>query len=655
MCGIAGVIAFSKFNAKEIRRIGSAFSQQLAHRGPDDEGYIGFVDGPAISLYGSDTDLHWCDKNPSIPIETFNSESHGMMMHRRLSILGLSQLGHQPMQSHCGRYWISLNGEIYNYKELAEEFNLPNSSQTDTEILLELWKLEGPDCLSRLDGFFAFSLWDDECKRLYLVRDRLGVKPLYYACNKDALWFASEDYALHHALHQSGLKQYGVHALAVHLHLEFGKSDEISLFQGIQELPKASYLCFESHKWESPVESSLVVWYNPLQDQTIKKQQYATLLGVRESALESFVNKAPIILRAQLLKSITRRLRSDVPIGFAVSGGIDSAALLAFAKRILPKGTEFHVFSINAPGSEGDESMWQKMVVHSQGGIWHPIDISMGTSDLLLRYTRKTRRPAVAWNNLAHFVLCEAVQKTGIKVLFNGQGADELFAGYPHYYTAAFWKERKSLWKHHHKWPISFSSAAKQWLKKTLGSFLGRVFQTDLQVLMHGDYYGDCLGQLLRYEDRNSMACGIESRNPFADDHVLAETWLNNEPLEVENNQKSPLTDRLNNGYSKGILRAALKGDKDLESDNWNDSLLPKELILRTDKKGFTVPAHMLTLRCLEDWKPYIFSIKLDDFVAISLRKKVFNQAKDTQTLFRWASMGCFLEELIGKELPNEK
>ncbi len=655
MCGIAGVISFSKYNAQEIRHIGSTFSQQLAHRGPDDEGYICFVDGPAITLHGPHTDAHCCDQNPTRSIETFIAESHGLMLHRRLSILGLSARGHQPMRSNCGRYWISLNGEIYNYKELADEFKLGNSSQTDTEILLELWKLKGPDCLSRLDGFFAFSLWDDECKQLYLVRDRLGVKPLYYACNKDAFWFASEDYALSYTMQQHGLKEYGVDALAVQLHLEFGKSDKISLFHGIQELPKGSYLCFTSHNWKIPVESSLVVWYNPLRDHTTQKQQQAPLAGEKETTIEKFVKPDPSILRTQLLDSITRRLRSDVPIGFAVSGGIDSAALLAFAKLILPKGTEFHVFSINAPGSEGDESMWQKMVVNSLGGIWHPIDISMETSDLLLKYTMKTHRPAVAWNNLAHFVLCEAVQKTGIKVLFNGQGADELFAGYPHYYTASFWKERKSLWKHRHKWPISFSSAAKQWIKKTVGSFLGRIFQTDLQVLMHDDYYGDCLGQLLRYEDRNSMSCGIESRNPFADDHMLAETWLNNEPLEFNNNKKSSLSDRLNNGYSKGVLRAALKGDQDLESDNWKNSLLPKALILRTDKKGFTVPAHSLTLRCLEDWKPYILSTQLDDFVAISLRKKVLKQAKDTQTLFRWASMGCFLEALIGKGLPNEK
>jgi len=440
-------------------------------------------------------------------------------------------------------------------------------------------------------------------------------------------------------------------------HLEFGASDRNMLFNGILELEMGCYLTYSCLSLDSKL--------NPISDWgrvIIKPWHNGEYLRLDDGAgwqQQLGLNEEPKnhieLLRSQLMLGMKKRLRSDVPIGFAVSGGIDSAALVGMAREIMGKEAHLHVFSVVAPGMDGDESEYQKSVVEHVGGIWHRVDVRELDGKYLERYIKATHRIPVAWNNLAHFALCEAVKAAGVTVLFNGQGADELFGGYPHYYKAAFWNEKNTLWPLRRKWPLGFVAAGKQWLKAVLGSWVGRPFETCVDVLMREDYYGERLTQLLRFEDRNGMAAGIEARNPFADDYRMADAWLNAWGDDTWSLEGS-LTSKLVDGFSKGYLRKAM-----------DVGLVPKKVLWRVDKKGFSVPKNELTARELVVWKDWILSDRLDGLVSRAKRHKsldhvmgnwginvlgkgskprVFGSGdvKLLDELFRWAAMGCFLE-----------
>ena len=638
MCGIGGWVYFGGHSEAQMKAVGQCLVEGLKHRGPD---------GFGVEVFGG------------------QEESIAMIMHRRLSILGLGDQGKQPMCSLDGRYWISFNGEIYNYLELASEFGLTTNTGTDTEVLLQLWSLKGVDCIALLDGFFAFAIWDTELKELTLARDKTGVKPLYYYLDQDvdnseniikSLSFGSEDFALKQALELQGI-EVSLSEKALKSHLEEGASDRNMLFNGIQELGMGGYLTYSCLSLDSKL--------NPISDWgrvIIKPWHGGEYLRLDDGAgwqQQLGLNEEPKnhieLLRFQLMEGMQKRLRSDVPIGFAVSGGIDSAALVGMAREIMGKEAHLHVFSVVAPGMDGDESEYQKSVVEHVGGIWHKVDVRELDGKYLERYIKATHRIPVAWNNLAHFALCEAVKAAGVTVLFNGQGADELFGGYPHYYKAAFWNEKNTLWPLRRKWPLGFVAAGKQWLKAVLGSSVGRPFETCVDVLMREDYYGERLTQLLRFEDRNGMAAGIESRNPFADDYRMADAWLNAWGDDTWDLGGS-LTAKLVDGYSKGYLRKAM-----------DVGFVPKKVLWRVDKKGFSVPKNELTARELVVWKDWILSDRLDGLVSRAKRHKsldhvlgnwginvlgkgskplVFSggDVKLLDELFRWAAMGCFLE-----------
>jgi len=638
MCGIGGWVYFGGHSEAQLKAVGQSLVEGLKHRGPD---------GFGVEVFGSE------------------EKSIAMIMHRRLSILGLGDQGKQPMCSLDGRYWISFNGEIYNYLELASEFGLTTNTGTDTEVLLQLWSLKGVDCIALLDGFFAFAIWDTELKELTLARDKTGVKPLYYYLDQDgdnseniikSLSFGSEDFALKQALELHGI-EVSLSERALKSHLEEGASDRNMLFNGILELEMGcclTYSCLSLDSKLNPISDwgrvIIKPWHNGeylrLDDSAGWQQQ----LGLNEEPKNHIE-----LLRSQLMAGMQKRLRSDVPIGFAVSGGIDSAALVGMAREIMGKEAHLHVFSVVAPGMDGDESEFQKSVVEHVGGIWHTVDVRELDGKYLERYINATHRIPVAWNNLAHFALCEAVKAAGVTVLFNGQGADELFGGYPHYYKAAFWNEKNTLWPLRQKWPLEFVAAAKQWLKAVLGSWVGRPFETCVDVLMRKDYYGERLTQLLRFEDRNGMAAGIESRNPFADDYRMADAWLNAWGDDTWSLEGS-LTSKLVEGYSKGYLRKAM-----------DVGLVPAKVLWRVDKKGFSVPKCEMSLQGLKDWEVWVMSAKLDGLLTRAKRQNALNHVlgnwginvlgkgskplvfsggdvKLLDEIFRWAAMGCFLE-----------
>lgn len=638
MCGIAGISSTLVQPKEYWLKWSRIFSKTLEHRGPDDEGYLLIYrnEQPPLPVGNQFVPIPDIQHMPvGLISEKANDSVNGMLLHRRLSIIGLGPLGHQPMCDKTGRYWITYNGEIFNFAELQRNFGIANPSGTDTEILVNIWALKQEKCLHLLDGFFAFCVYDSIENTYTVVRDRTGVKPLFFTLKNDCFAFASEELPIRLLLNEHKVNQF-----AIYYHLKHGMTDVLPWFKGVQSLTPGEYLT-----------------WSPETRQVVQKKWF------RPGKLEPFTND--IELREMFMSSMLKRLRSDVKLGFAVSGGIDSAVIVGAARHLLGADATLDYFSVGSNNLAGDESRWQKMVVDKNKGTWHRVMVEDFTDELLPRHLRYTNRPAVAWNNLAHFALCQQVQNAGVTVLFNGQGADEIFGGYPDYFIQTLWSERKLLSKSRKNWPIDYGSALKFFLKRKLKNaisaeqklkieqnYWGKILKdgliveplielhpevNSLQEMMLGDYYGKAfddkfygkLYQMLAWEDRNGMSFQLESRNPFADDINIPQKYLG----------KYQLHELMKNGLPKGLLRDAFK------------DLLPQELYVRTDKKGFSVPESLLTQKHGLKWKDAFMYEGLNAYVKRGYRESIlnnFNQlgVKDLQFYFRVSSLGFFLSVL---------
>ncbi len=638
MCGIAG-ISSSLIQSKEYwLKWAQIFSKTLEHRGPDDEGFL-------LVFRNNQTPLpvgnHFVPI-PDVPhmpaglILDHASESvNGLLLHRRLSIIGIGPLGHQPICDQTGRFWLTFNGEIFNFSELQRNFGLPNNSGTDSEVLVNLWAQKQEKCLPLLDGFFAFCIYDSVENTYTIARDRTGVKPLYYTLKNDCFAFASEELPLRLLINEHKINPH-----AVYYHLKHGMTEVRTWFKGIQALVPGEIL-----QWAPETRQfKQSKWFNP-------------------QKIEPFTNH--LELREMFMSSMTKRLRSDVKLGFAVSGGIDSAIIVGAARHLLGADAKLDYFSVGSNQLVGDESPWQKLVVGKNKGTWHRVMVEDFTDELLPKHVRFTNRPAVAWNNLAHFALCETVQNSGVTVLFNGQGADEIFGGYPDYFIETLWSERKLLSKSRKNWPISYGEALKFFTKRKLRNMLsleqkfkieqnvwGNILKegmieeelvelhpkvNSLQEMMLGDYYGKAynpkfygkLYQMLAWEDRNGMSFQLESRNPFADDVNIPQKYLG----------KFQLNELMQSELPKGLLRDAFK------------DLLPSELYQRTDKKGFSVPEALLTKKHGLKWKDAFMYGGLNPYIQKEYRSSIlkrFNElnAKELQFYFRASALGFYLSLL---------
>jgi len=587
MCGIAGFFWGGNLviSENELKSMVKSMDFAMMHRGPDAHSWK-------------------------------QVDHEGVLIHRRLSILGLGSEGNQPMISKCGRYELVYNGEIFNYKELAKQYGFENVTGTDSEILLQGWIAKGIDFVKELDGFFAFAVWDRVEEQLVLVRDKTGVKPCYYSVinggiggSAEGFVFGSEEWSV-----VKGLKVMGVEIVPnsgyAECFLKKGDTDSKELFVGVQEVTKGSYLCCKKtvSGWQINEKKWFALNYLPWKDLfekgkrdwqelLINEPRYRDLKGVfNDDEFERSGDGEAYLLNSFLHLSVARRLRSHVPIGFAVSGGLDSAILVAIANKLMEfSGTKPKVFSVQSRNESGDESLWQQMVVNHIGAEWIVVETDTFGAEILDNFINKTRRPPVHWNNLAHFALCKAVKESGVTVLFNGQGADEIFAGYPHYYAQQLFREFNSLVAVRGKWPQPFGVILWQRIKHGLKVLRGREkhYPKFLQSRLEQDYFGSRLNQLLRFEDRNGMAFSLESRNPFADDQYLF-NWIGSYGLNDADgeawNLQGELSERLWNGLSKGVLRRVA------------NHYLPANLVNRLDKKGFTVADAKLTHRHQQKW-----------------------------------------------------
>ena len=537
MCGVAGSLDL-RTAAPDSESIVAAMIDTVAHRGPDDAGLL--VDPPCV------------------------------LGHRRLSIIDLSSAGHQPMPSADGSLWISFNGEIYNYLEVRaelEQLGRSFSTRTDTEVLLQAYAQWGEHALSRLNGMFAFVLWDRRARRLLLVRDRFGVKPLYYAVADGRFLFASEIKAL---LVAPGVRR-EPNAARIRDFLAWAVLDhtEETLFAGIHQLRPGTYLAIDAGANAVPEPT---VWYEP--------QPHAAR------------GDAAATVRALLESSVDLRLRSDVPVGVALSGGMDSSSVLSISARIRSAHGLEPPMSFSARSTEYDEFKYSESLVRSTGSRNAQVlprgeELQEEFDGLLWHMDEPVHNGSV----YAHRKLLELARGHGTIVLLDGTGGDEAFAGYHHVHYQAMLLELLRSGKlrtllseigarrRTHETP--YLRIVKDMLKPavparirphTVPAWVRHPSRVELRRLPQPsliDHQRHALAvsplpYYNHFNDRNSMAVSVEARSPFLDFRII-EAGLG---LEVP--------DLLHQGISKWALRQAMR------------DLLPREIVERVDKQGFT-------------------------------------------------------------------
>jgi asparagine synthase (glutamine-hydrolysing) len=380
MCGIFGIIG------KRSPAIAGALTlgtRALAHRGPDDEG----------------TELLTLASDPCTCVGLGS---------RRLAILDLSPAGHQPMYDPDTGNWLVFNGEIYNFQELRRELAKLGhrfASSGDTEVLLRAYGQWGEACLQRLVGMFAFAVWDSRQERLFLARDRLGEKPLYYYEGPGLLIFASEL----RSLLATRLPPHRLDKLGLASFLAFGAvQDPLTIIEGVRSLPSGHALTWENGRCRTQTYWDLA---------EVASRPPAT--GSREKAVEG--------IRQRLLQAVSQRLVSDVPLGLFLSGGVDSSSLVALASEVSSKTVE--TFSVVFGAGEFCEAAYSDQVARRFGCHHHQIEL---TEAQLLAGIPKALdamdQPTIDGVNT--YVVSQATKKAGITVALSGLGGDELFAGY---------------------------------------------------------------------------------------------------------------------------------------------------------------------------------------------------------------------------------
>ena len=551
MCGLAGIVDFGGIvDADEVARM----TASLAHRGPDDDGV-------------------W-------------AETGVVLGHRRLSILDLSPNGRQPMVDTEGRYRLLHNGEVYNYVELRRELE-PHGYRfhtgTDTEVILAAYDHWGSSCVEHFNGMWAFVLWDRERRELFCARDRFGIKPFYYRIQGQRLSFASELKAFKAAgaplaANEPRIRDFLEHGVVDHTNETF--------FRGVEQLPPAHVLTFGA--------------------EGARLERYWSLEA------GSFDGDPVERFRELLFDSIRLRLRSDVTIGTSLSGGLDSSAIACVIDRLmetegeatLPVGERQQVFTAYFDQPGFDERPFAEDVISRTKSKSNPISFSADDLlDELPAIVEAQDEPFRSTSIAAQWFVMRRARQAGVKVMLDGQGGDEVLGGYDGYFGFLFGDLllqgrlralSTELEAYRRLRGVGHARAAGallrpfvpdsvQWAARSRARGAHALLHPDLraqptELPTSGNTFPDRfrrrlhlvltrrLPELLRYEDRNSMAHSIEARLPYLD-YRLVELMFSLEPHHL-----------IRHGRAKVILREAV-GD-----------LLPESVLQRTDKMGFQTP-----------------------------------------------------------------
>lgn len=601
MYGISGIITLTDRPVPLSAAL--RMHESLAHRGPDDEGIIlfpfkGMPERVRLKEARERSGPYWA-----------------VLSHQRLSILDRSPAGQQPMKSHSGQWWLSFNGEVYNFIELKRAFSdLAWLSNTDTEVLLELWEREEEKCLTSLLGMWAFALLSPQRQELLLCRDRFGIKPLYYSIVGDWLIFASEI----RALFTSGLVRKAWSREIVEYYLAYGipgAGGKLTFYDGIFQVPPATVL--RCHKGTIFEES-----YYSIQD-----QQACSLKELVEATREIFMD------------AVRMALRSDAPLAPSLSGGIDSTNIAAAASQVLSGKQQIAAYTLDPSPLYESEVDFAREVAFKNNlqlkEISLPTEISLPD---MIDFILTREEPITSPGSIVQYVLYKRIAQDGIRVVLDGQGGDEVFAGYPWLYYPIFCQTvQQGRYRELLYWLIGVlqngnANPVTIWLSGR--SFRNPYLRYDHEMvkllrrngelppqrnqLLHAASqactWPDCqkvalylwgLPSLLQDADRNGMRWGLEVRLPFLD-HRLVELTHNVDPLFLTHQ-----------GWSKYVERMIIKDDH-----------IPSSIRWFRRKRGFYIQPNAFATT-IQDLLPFLlrFTRELPEIIDLSrLQNKLLKQ-----------------------------
>ncbi|TVP54158.1 MAG: asparagine synthase (glutamine-hydrolyzing) [Mongoliibacter sp.] len=471
MCGIAGIIGH-KANIKALK---SMLNVQT-HRGPDHMG-------------------------------TFLVERECALGHNRLSILDLSEAANQPFISSDGRYFLTFNGEIYNFIELRSllKDKYDFKTQSDTEVLLYAYIEWGKDCLNKFKGMFSFAIWDNDEKELFAARDRFGVKPFYFSQSDSSLYFSSEI----KALFEGGIeKSPNEKVWSTFFAYGFNGTGRDSFWKGIYQLPSGSFLIYKDQQLH------IEKWYDFVNN---------------VSQLTSTLNNGKVEDRLMQLYEDTIRLRfrADVPVGFNLSGGVDSSFLLSMVLKYYGN-RNVQAFTFYTDDERYDELIWVEKMLENTGFQLNKCLLTHEeVPDLTKKMSDHLCEPFGGIPTLAYSKLFSIAREMGVLVLLDGQGSDEVWAGYDYYLQPEDKLVQGSL-----KSPVKPGMLKGDFFELAEYPEAVKPFDTRILNLQYRDIFSTKLPRALKYNDMASMINSVELREPFLD-HELME-FVFSLPLEFK-------------------------------------------------------------------------------------------------------------------------
>lgn len=559
MCGIAGIIGLFPERSERLEKMLVA----QAHRGPDFTG-------------------RWSD----------NFIAPG---HNRLSIIDLSEKANQPMISNCGKYVIVLNGEIYNYRELKNELKDYNfRTESDTEVVLAAWNRWGREMLYKLNGMFSFAIWDKDSRKLFAARDRFGVKPFYYSVSKGSFIFASEIKTFWAA----GMpREKNLTVWAKYLvYGSYGMPEE-TFWENVFQLPAGHWLEIGAEDSLSVNGIKPVKWYDFAS--RIREIEHLDSTSLRDKYM------------GLLKESIRYRFRSDVPVGFNISGGLDSSTLLAIINNEYPDNNSIEAFTFYTGHPDYDELPWAEKLISLTGKLLN--EVLMTSADvprLIEKVSYFQDEPFGGFPTLAYSKIFELARRKGIIVLLDGQGMDEAWAGYDYYQNDSGYTVQGTATS-----PVRPEVLEPEFRQLADKDAYPAPFEDNLVNLQYRDLFYTKIPRALRFNDRVSMMHGTELREPFLDYRL------------VELAFSQPYNIKIRDGISKWMLRDIVK------------DLLGSDIAL-APKRALQTPQREWLSGDLKDYTENVIgSFSKNDFVIQPEVKKIWESylsGKNDNSFFIW-------------------